>query len=351
MNKIIHTLLVVFLFVITQPSLAQLTPKIIGGSIAHSTAWPWMTGLATKGKSDFQGQFCGASLIASSWVLTAAHCIIDESTHNIDVIINQAKFDTGTGERIAVDKFFIHPLYNNDSLDNDIALIKLQQPSEIKPIKTISRDSILDTAGHDALTLGWGKTSATEKIYPDVLYQVGLPIMTDARCSSKLPGFTNNMLCAGAGAGQKDTCQGDSGGPLIVFNEKTHDWNQVGITSWGNGCSKKGFSGVYTRLKNYDSFLSETICSPIETPPTVTLKLTTQAHRVTASWSKSKNTTGYRLYYAPFPQAEPIQYADMGDTTQFSADLVPGSAYYVAITSYNNSCHSSYSNIEHFIIQ
>ncbi len=357
-KKILLTTLAVFLFCLTQIVSAQISPKIIGGKIADPNKWPWMAGIATQGKTDFEGQFCGASLIDKNWVLTAAHCVTDDEKekNDLDVIINRARFDTTSGERIAVDKIIVHPLYDNITLDNDIALIKLQQPSSFKPITVISSDSTLDKPGTDALTLGWGNISTVNKIYPKVLYQVGLPIKTDSRCSSVLPGFTGNMLCAGAGLGVKDTCQGDSGGPLIVFNKATLSWHQVGITSWGNGCAKEGFSGVYTRLKNYNTFISDTICSPSETPKPVSLSLAVNAKKVTASWSKSSNATGYRLYFAPFPQAEPIQYIDVGGKTQFSAELPLGSAYFVAIVSYKGNCLSKgadieYSNIEHFKIK
>ncbi len=353
MIKIIHIALTLLLFCLSQVVTAQITAKIIGGKIAEPDKWPWMAGIATRGKSDYEGQFCGASLIDKNWVLTAAHCVADEEKdkHELDIIINRAQFDTTSGERIAVEKTFIHPQYNNITLDNDIALVKLQQPSSFEPINIASSNSTFDNAGADAVTLGWGKISTTEKIYPRVLYQVSLPIIDNFRCSSVLPGFTNNMLCAGAGLGEKDTCQGDSGGPLIVFDKETNSWHQVGITSWGNGCAKKGFSGVYTRVKNYNTFISDTICSPAETPNPPSLTLTVNDNNVTASWSKSDTATGYRLYFAPAPQAEPIQFLDVGTVTQFSTELPLNSAYFVAIVSYKNSCLSSFSNIEHFIIR
>lgn len=79
--------------------------------------------------------FCGASLIAKDWVLTAGHCVVDQSPANFDIIINQAQLDADTGERIAVERIVLHPQYNNITLANDLALIKLKSASQIQPIQ------------------------------------------------------------------------------------------------------------------------------------------------------------------------------------------------------------------------
>jgi secreted trypsin-like serine protease len=64
------------------------------------------------------------------------------------------------------------------------------------------------------------------------------------------------MICAGVPQGGKDTCQGDSGGPLFVDDGKL----QVGVTSFGEGCGKKGKPGVYARVSNYEEFIKNMIC-------------------------------------------------------------------------------------------
>lgn len=55
------------------------------------------------------------------------------------------------------------------------------------------------------------------------------------------------QLCAGKG--KQDSCQGDSGGPLLVPNGDKHEI--VGIVSWGVGCGRAGYPGVYTRVTKY----------------------------------------------------------------------------------------------------
>ena len=59
--------------------------------------------------------------------------------------------------------------------------------------------------------------------------------------------ITENMMCAGYDAGVLDACQGDSGGPMIWRGDQDSAFTQIGIVSWGQGCARKGYPGVYTR--------------------------------------------------------------------------------------------------------
>ncbi|KAF5266057.1 hypothetical protein FOXYS1_3125, partial [Fusarium oxysporum] len=62
--------------------------------------------------------------------------------------------------------------------------------------------------------------------------------------------ITNQMFCAGVSSGGKDSCQGDSGGP-IVDSSKT----LIGAVSWGNGCARPNYSGVYASVGALRSFI------------------------------------------------------------------------------------------------
>ena len=55
------------------------------------------------------------------------------------------------------------------------------------------------------------------------------------------------MMCAGYDEGVLDACQGDSGGPMIWRGDENSPYTQIGIVSWGQGCARKGYPGVYTR--------------------------------------------------------------------------------------------------------
>jgi secreted trypsin-like serine protease len=52
-----------------------------------------------------------------------------------------------------------------------------------------------------------------------------------------------------------DTCQGDSGGPLMMFTT-SQQWVLVGLTSSGIGCAEASYSGMYTRVAAFQSWIS-----------------------------------------------------------------------------------------------
>lgn len=346
-------------FCVSSASLiTQSTPKIIGGKAARPDSWPWMIGLVYKNSSPTRGLFCGGSLIAKDWVLTAAHCVLHESHQTFDIFLNHSQLNSQSAERIAVDRIIIHPLYNDTQLTHDIALVKLTTPSEITPVILLppftSQDKIV---GKPAIALGWGTTSTTFDLPPLDLQQVRLPLIDNPRCAASIKGnpegkhITEGMLCAGNGLGHKDTCTGDSGGPLVLFDSESQSWRQAGITSWGFGCAEINSYGVYTRLSYYTNFISEHLCSPSQLPSSTSLKLAINGTIVNASWNSLNNISGYRLNYAPYPQALTINSIDMKQTTHFSTQLNLGDAYYVAISTYHGNCSSQFSNIEHFLIQ
>ncbi len=63
-------------------------PDIIGGREAMPGAWPWQAALVSHMSSnDYDGQFCGGSLIATDWVLTAAHCVEGVEASLLDLVV------------------------------------------------------------------------------------------------------------------------------------------------------------------------------------------------------------------------------------------------------------------------
>ena len=62
-----------------------------------------------------------------------------------------------------------------------------------------------------------------------------------------------------------DTCQGDSGGPLMMYTA-SRQWVLVGVTSYGIGCARTGYAGVYTRVAAYQSWIATTTSNAFTNP-------------------------------------------------------------------------------------
>ncbi|XP_062538139.1 uncharacterized protein LOC134206439 [Armigeres subalbatus] len=223
--------------------------RIVGGRPTGVNQYPWLARLV------YDGQFhCGASLLTKDYVLTAAHCVRRLKRNKIRVILgDHDQFLTTETEAIqrAVTAIIRHRSFDQNSYNHDIALLKLRKPVDfnktIKPV-CLPKDRS-EPAGSTGTVVGWGRTSEGGTL-PGIVQHVDVPILTLDQCRSmkyRASRITSNMLCAGKG--KQDSCQGDSGGPLLVRHGDKHEI--VGIVSWGVGCGRAGYPGVYTRVARY----------------------------------------------------------------------------------------------------
>lgn len=261
---------VMALLLLSAPASAQ--QRIIGGSTVANGKYPWVVALVRSQSSGlFNGQFCGASLIAPRWVMTAAHCVTSDSNpnsadnpRNIDLVINQSDLGTGlTGERIGAEKIFIHPYYYGAGT-TDIALVYMESASSAQPVDLVYPESPLESPGVLARVVGWGLTSwsFTQSGFPSPrLREVDLPLVTASSCDAAYAGSIDEgiLICAGYANGGRDACQGDSGGPLFVFDESRQSYSQAGIVSFGRGCALADTPGVYTRVSSQADWIQSTI--------------------------------------------------------------------------------------------
>jgi len=224
--------------------------RIIGGEQADTSTWSFIVPLVTKGMPAYDGQFCGGSLINSSYVLTAAHCVEGKTADDLEVIIGIYDLsDESTSTRVGVKTITAHEDYNVEGYgNNDIALLELSEVVTESPIE-LATPSVLGNinAGDTVTVAGWGNLSTTTTDYPDILQQVDLPYVDRATCQALSAGgyadIDETAICAGYQDGGYDSCQGDSGGPLIIDDNGTS--KLLGIVSWGDGCAQPDAFGVY----------------------------------------------------------------------------------------------------------
>uniref|UniRef100_A0A182QS33 Phenoloxidase-activating factor 2 n=1 Tax=Anopheles farauti TaxID=69004 RepID=A0A182QS33_9DIPT len=230
--------------------------KISGGRPADSNEWPWMVALVMS-----RASFCGGALITDRHVLTAAHCVMNLKLNQFVVRLGEYDFKQYNETRyrdFRVAEIRAHADFDQISYENDIAMLKLIQPSFFNSyIWPICMPPLDDTwNGYQAVVTGWG-TQFFGGPHSPVLMEVKIPIWSNEQCQEVYVNrIYNTTLCAGEYEGGKDSCQGDSGGPLMI-QLPNRRWAVVGVVSWGIRCGEANHPGIYTRVSSYVRWIIE----------------------------------------------------------------------------------------------
>ena len=214
---------------------------------------------------------CGGSLVAPDIVLTAGHCMkvnVDEMSVVINGYHDSPVFDSDQHPRLVVE-MIRHPNYNTEKYYNDMLLLRLEEPVYDVPFVELNKDKEQPKVGEEVTVMGLGALLEGGG-YPDLLQEVDLGIIDFDTCNNAYvnvglgPLIEDTMVCAGTVTNMaQDSCQGDSGGPMI-----NQFGIQVGVISFGLGCAREGFPGVYQRtavLDGQEDWLGTTLCELTQT--------------------------------------------------------------------------------------
>ncbi|XP_062479958.1 transmembrane protease serine 7 isoform X3 [Pezoporus occidentalis] len=237
--------------------------RIVGGTNTEEGEWPWQVSLHFVGAA-----YCGASVISREWLVSAAHCFQGSkladprawSAHLGMQTQGHAKFVS------AVRRIVVHEYYNSRNYDYDIALLQLSKPwpdtmsHVIQPI-CVPPFSHVARSGDKCWITGWGQKQEADDEGSAVLQKAEVKIIDQTVCHSTYGIITSRMFCAGLMSGKRDGCKGDSGGPLSCQSNGGGKWFLTGIVSWGYGCGRPNFPGVYTRVSNFAPWIHKYVPS------------------------------------------------------------------------------------------
>ena len=238
---------------------------VAGGDTTRPGEFPWQAKLCLPGL----GHHCGGALITKDCVVTTAHCMDQQTVNdsNITVCLGRHCGNCSESDRGRRPQCFsplsvaIHPFYDPSSLDNDIAIIRLNPDlkcdcSSVMPVclpdDSKDDDYILDRMS--GMVTGWGTVNSTVSRSRCLRKgHVRLTSQQVCQLSHEKYHISKSMRCATEYSG---ACAVDSGGPLVVQN-LTNGGRYVlaGVTSWGFGCGKVKTLGVYTDVLHHLSWI------------------------------------------------------------------------------------------------
>lgn len=252
------------------------TTSVVNGDQADHGSFPSLAFVAYRGVGGSEA--CTGTVVAANIVLTAAHCVLDETTGapfaaaGFRVVTGNVDWEAGERVVSAVAAVALDPEYQRSGERAhwaDAAVLQLSRPVAAPPVPLATSEAW--GAGSAALMVGWGMTAASEAGPASVLHYGTTAVQSPAYCASQGSHFdAAGQLCVvDAPAHVHAACSGDSGGPLLVVNPGTSSEPlEIGIASYvvEEGCSPAS-PQYYTRADLVAPWVATQIAAFAAAPP------------------------------------------------------------------------------------
>ncbi|XP_023169493.1 trypsin-1 [Drosophila hydei] len=228
--------------------------RIIGGQETSISQVPYLVYLRQAGRF-----ICGGSLLTPSFVLSAAHCVYGAKEQDYTVHAGASRLEENAPVVRNVARFHIASSYSPSNFDMDVAMLQLALPVPLAAgqVATITPCQSPAAANGYVRISGWGVELENGRKPAAQVRTAVVRVLPRVECQLAYAGqalLTDSMICA-AVRGVKDACSGDSGGPLVYRGEV------CGIVSWGFGCGRAAYPGVYTSVASarVKTFIDQTL--------------------------------------------------------------------------------------------
>lgn len=225
--------------------------RIVGGGATSISKMPYLVQVHIGSSG-----ICGGTLIAASWILTAAHCVKDVAVKTIRVVAGATKLYGSRGQVRSVNKSIVAPKFTTKVMNWDVALLKLNASITLgSNVSTIAMATTMPAVGTKVLIGGWGATEEGGTAVKH-LQSTNVEIYNKKECARDYEGnakLTGTMFCAEGK--HKDACSGDSGGGVYYGN------TVLGIVSFGYGCARAAYPGVYTSVPKTVQWINSTMAA------------------------------------------------------------------------------------------
>jgi len=225
--------------------------RIVGGRNARKGEFPWQVQVQKNGR-----HWCGATILDSQWIVSAAHCFEDQSSYKYKFVLGQHNQFRSEGDEqtFSASRIIRHSNYINGRTQYDIVMIKLNGKASFNQnVGPACLASSTDNfVGQTCTVSGWGALREGGS-GPSILNAVSKPVISLSTCQRAHYGVKNYNICAGFQSGGRDSCQGDSGGPFVC--KKNGKWTIAGVVSWGEGCARPNKYGIYSSVPYFNSWI------------------------------------------------------------------------------------------------
>lgn len=230
---------------------SKVQARVVGGSSTSISKVPYLAQIHI----DTTG-LCGGSIYTTQWIITAAHCVYGKSLSAFRVVVGATNQNGPKGQVFSVIKALVPSKFTTKVMNMDVALLKLNATMTTGTnVATIALATKMPKVGTKLLVAGWGATKENGQTVKH-LQSTKVPIVDRDECKEeyrKEAKITASMFCASGK--NKDTCSGDSGGGAY-YNDTL-----VGITSFGYGCARAKYPGVYTKIPYTRNWIVDSVAA------------------------------------------------------------------------------------------